>query len=133
MPDSTNQLRVWLRTPTTESAFFLGDVRIRLEAVARCAGAHIEWSNTDSPSELTAALSPSASSALREEVGTHRAQYVPSNSEGVAIVTAFVEVQITGSSTAGDVVRNYNYPLRHCKSFRSGQVQSLDDVLAGAG
>jgi protein subunit release factor A len=133
MPESLSQVQVRLLSPKSESAFFLVDVQTRLEAVARRVGATIIWSETDSLGELKGALTAAPPSALREETGTHRAQFVPSNSESGAVVTAFVEVWVQGAEPKSDVVRNYNYPLRQCKSFRSGATHSLDDVLAGAG
>ena len=133
MPDALNQLRLVLREPSKESAFFLTDVRTRLEAVACRVGTPIRWVESGPFGELIATVSASFPSELLHEVGTHRAQYVPSNSEDGRIWTAFVEVHIPGGSAVTEIVRNYNYPLRVCKSFRSDQVQPLDDVLAGAG
>ena len=133
MLDSTQQLRVYLRPPEIESSFFLEDVRTRLEAVVRRVGEQIVWAERHSSNELIAALSSSASASLFGEAGTHRAQYVASGSETGQILTAFVEVHVPGMPVNAEVVRNYNYPSRECKTFRSGQLQSLADVLAGAG
>jgi protein subunit release factor A len=133
MPPSIQHLRVSLRPPAVEASFFLADVRTRLEAVARRVGEQIVWSRIDASSELIATLSPSGSAALLDEAGIHRAQYVPLGSETGRILTALVEVHVSGMAAITEVVRNYNYPLRRCKTFRTNQAQSLDDVLAGAG
>jgi hypothetical protein len=132
MPDSLNQVRLVLRDPSKESTFFLADVRTRLEAIARRVATPIQWVESRPFGELMGIINASFASELVQESGTHRAQYVPSNSEDGRILTAYVEVHIPGGSAATEIIRNYNYPLRRSKSFRSGHVLALDDVLSGA-
>ena len=131
MHDPTKELRVSLRVPTTESDFFLFDVKSRLDAIARRSGHEIAWSKLDLKTDLLAPLGPELSAVLGDEAGRHRAQYVPANSQTGRILTAYVEGELPGVPAIINVVRTYNYPSRRWTNHHSQEDHSLDAALAG--
>ena len=141
MADS-EQVRVSFKTAAGAAEFFLADVCAMLGALASRSGDSLDMfqarsSSASESEERCATLHSPASSTLRHEVGLHRVQFVPRNSNTGRVETNLVRVDILDATDDGSdvpsaqVVRTYNYPLRRCTHHQSGRTASLDDVLAG--
>jgi hypothetical protein len=75
---------------------------------------------------------------LADEVGLHRVQFVPPESETGRVETAIVAVeflkygqQATTGRPRWPMVKTYNYVLQSCVRHTTGRVSPLDDALQG--
>ncbi len=138
MSDATLRLSVTSRSGASHARPFLDDICLMLAAVATREGVSVTFGATEPGGR--AALVPDAPvlcSALRSQLGVHRAQLLPPSERHGRIVTVVVLVSLARGgdpASQGDPafpIRTYNYPLGSVIVHATGERLALGDVLTG--
>ncbi len=142
MEERRSVVHIWLVTDGGGGLAFLSDMRRMIEAVARRHGTVATATRrADGGPGSKPHLFLSVSGSLRwaeADVGVHRAQVVPADSQTGRVETSLVGVELLeagadGSSTrpVGPVLKTYNYILGQVTRHATGEQVSLAAVLSG--
>jgi protein subunit release factor A len=136
-------LHAWLAAGGVGAQFFVNDVTRMLRAKALRQGivakdAALDAGATELVDHQFLAISGLVIARLADEVGIHRVQFVPPESQTGRIETAMVAVEFlkygqpaTSGHPGWPIVKTYNYVLRSCVRHATGRITPLDDALAG--
>jgi protein subunit release factor A len=137
-------LHVWLIADNSDGFVFLADIALMLRRLTERAGAGIKPADLPFDQHSVASLhffaqlSPEAVPVLQRQVGVHRGQLVPADSQDGRVRTFLVAVELlrTGDTPStvrpsGSVLRTYNYIHRRVTYHSTGEVLPLTRVLRG--
>ncbi len=136
-------VHAWLAAGDEYAQFFVADVLQMLHAKAEREGVRVSGMDADvSEPRLTnhcfLGVGGPLVARLADEVGLHRAQFVPRNSSTGRVETAIVAVEFLKEGQQPGtgrprwpIVKTYNYMLSSCIRHVTGQVSSLHDALLG--
>src|SRR5215831_12114045 len=101
MMSSEVVLRAWSVDGNTEAEFFLADIWRMLVAISGRVGRYLSSLPAGLPGEYRAIVPGVPPVALRNEVGVHRAQWVPHDSDTGRVETSMVGVELLLGAVSG--------------------------------
>lgn len=137
MTDSVSpQLRIALFDDNGEGERFFLNVCDMLESLAQRAGLPLTLVSEQpagSPPARTYRRSGALPTVLSRELGRHRAQIVPATSATGMVMTSHVSVMElpVDPNSPQPIVKTYSYMSRRVTRHQTGEIHSLDQVLAG--